>query len=176
MDAKANTHLCPSPVAKQVAGQDVFGARSAYVIVISGGIPGKMIRLSEAGTSLGRSADSSFQVSDITVSRRHASIAVDEAGAVRIQDEGSTNGTRLNGKRLDAHRPVLMADGDRILLGTTFELKLVQLDQDDERFQLEMFERTVRDSLTGLYNRAYLLDQIGILARGARGRAWGWRC
>jgi two-component system cell cycle response regulator len=39
-------------------------------------------------------------------------------------------------------------------------LKLVRLDPTDERFQREMFERTVRDSLTGLYNRSYFLSQI----------------
>ncbi len=43
-------------------------------------------------------------------------------------------------------------------------LKLVRLDPHDERFQRDMFERTVRDPLTGLYHRAYFLSQIGVLA------------
>ena len=43
-------------------------------------------------------------------------------------------------------------------------LKLVHLDPHDERFQRDMFERTVRDTLTGLYHRAYFLNQIGTLA------------
>jgi diguanylate cyclase (GGDEF)-like protein len=42
-------------------------------------------------------------------------------------------------------------------------LKLVRLDPSDERFQREMFERTVRDAMTGLYNRAYFLNQLGAL-------------
>ena len=40
----------------------------------------------------------------------------------------------------------------------------MRLDHHDERFQRDMFERTVRDTLTGLYNRAYFLNQIGVLA------------
>jgi diguanylate cyclase (GGDEF)-like protein len=43
-------------------------------------------------------------------------------------------------------------------------LKFVRLDPCDEQFQREMFERTVRDALTGLYNRTYFLTQVGPLA------------
>ena len=49
-------------------------------------------------------------------------------------------------------------------LGARVVLKLVRLDPHDERFQRDMFERTVRDTLTGLYHRAYFLSQIGVLA------------
>jgi two-component system, cell cycle response regulator len=43
-------------------------------------------------------------------------------------------------------------------------MKLVRLDSSDEHFQRQMFERTVRDGLTGVYNRAYFLNQVGGLA------------
>lgn len=85
-------------------------------------------------------------------------------GSILISDDGSTNGTFLNGKRLHSHRPVELTDGDRVQLGTNIVFKLVRLDAHDEQFQREMFERTVRDPLTGLYNRTYLLNQIGVLA------------
>jgi diguanylate cyclase (GGDEF)-like protein len=88
---------------------------------------------------------------------------MDASGAFYIRDEGSTNGTFLNGRRLEPRRPQPIEDGDRIQLGTDVMLKLVRLDPSDERFQREMFERTVRDGLTGLYNRAYFLDQISAL-------------
>jgi two-component system, cell cycle response regulator len=164
MDAKANTHICESPVALTDPEIQVAPPHSAYMLVVSGGIPGTMVRLSEQGTTMGRSAESSFQISDITVSRDHAVVMVDDLGSVQIRDEGSTNGTFVNGRRLHAHRPVDLADGDRVQLGTNIVLKLVRLDPNDEQFQREMFERTVRDTLTGLYNRAYLLNQIGVLA------------
>jgi two-component system cell cycle response regulator len=168
MDAKANTHLCVSPVLQTLAETPPAAAHSAYMIVVAGGIPGTMVRLSDEGTSLGRSADSTFEISDIMVSRRHAFVAVEKMGAVQIRDEGSTNGTFVNGKRIPRNRPVKLSDGDRIQLGNHVVLKLVRLDPNDEQFQREMFERTVRDTLTGLYNRDYLLNQIGPLAeRGA---------
>jgi diguanylate cyclase (GGDEF)-like protein len=36
-----------------------------------------------------------------------------------------------------------------------------------------MYERTVRDTLTGLYNRAYLLNQIGVLAERSASQGIG---
>ena len=36
-----------------------------------------------------------------------------------------------------------------------------------------MFERTVRDPLTGLYNRAYFLNQIGVLAERSAAQGIG---
>jgi two-component system, cell cycle response regulator len=89
---------------------------------------------------------------------------VAEIGTVYLRDDGSTNGTFVNGKRVAAYRQVSLDDGDRIQLGTSVVLKLARLDPNDELFQREMFERTVRDNLTGLYNRAYLINQIGLLA------------
>ena len=173
MDAKANTHICASPVAQTDTDKKVTAPHSAYMLVVSGGIPGTMVRLSEQGTSLGRSAESTFQISDITVSRDHAVIMTDEMGSVQVRDEGSTNGTFLNGKRIHAHRQVELADGDRVQLGTNIVFKLVRLDPTDEQFQREMFERTVRDTLTGLYNRAYLLNQVGVLAERSAAQGIG---
>jgi two-component system, cell cycle response regulator len=173
MDAKANTLICASPVTQPDTEKKVTAIHSAYMLVVSGGIPGTMVELSEQGTTLGRSAECSFQISDITVSREHAVIMIDEMGSVQIRDQGSTNGTFLNGKRIHARRLVELADGDRVQLGTKIVLKLVRLDPNDEQFQREMFERTVRDPLTGLYNRAYLLNQIGVLAERSASQGIG---
>jgi two-component system, cell cycle response regulator len=173
MDAKANTHICVSPVTQLDTQKKVTALHSSYMLVVSGGIPGTMVQLSEQGTSLGRSGESSFQISDITVSRDHAVVMTDETGTVQIRDEGSTNGTFLNGKRIHAHRLVDLADGDRVQLGTKIVFKLVRLDPNDEQFQREMYERTVRDPLTGLYNRAYLLNQIGVLAERSASQGIG---
>lgn len=164
MDAKANTLICAAPLSQDDPETVIAPPNSAYLIVVSGGIPGTMVRVNDWGTTLGRSADSSFQISDITVSRQHAFLSVDEIGTVYLRDDGSTNGTFVNGKRVTAYRQVSLNDGDRIQLGTSVVLKLARLDPNDELFQREMFERTVRDNLTGLYNRAYLINQIGLLA------------
>ncbi len=139
-----------------------------YFIMISGGIPGAMLQLSASGTRIGRAVDNALQLPDESVSRYHASLRQDEEGLVRLTDLGSTNGTFLNGRRLPPRTPVCVRDGDRIQFGTAIVVKFVRPDPTEERFQRELFERTVRDSLTGLYNRGYFLGEVGPLGdRGA---------
>src|SRR4051794_38041927 len=163
MDAKANTHVCVSPITQTQEDSQRTASQAAYLIVVGGVIPGTMLQLANQRTSLGRSAENTFQLYDITVSRRHAFVWMDALGCVFLMDEGSTNGTFLNGRRVEADRAHRLEDGDRVQLGTGVVLKLVRLDPSDERFQREMFERTVRDAMTGLYHRSYFLNQIGAL-------------
>src|SRR5260370_37038217 len=65
MDAIGNTLICVSPVAQSEAKTKLAAQPAAFLITVSGGIPGMMLRLSEDGTSLGRSTESSFQLCDI---------------------------------------------------------------------------------------------------------------
>jgi FHA domain len=50
------------------------------------------------------------------VSRRHATVEVDDLGHATIRDEGSTNGTFVNGDRVLPGSDVRLVDGDRIRL------------------------------------------------------------
>jgi two-component system cell cycle response regulator len=166
MDARGKTQICVSTVA---GSEPVAGAQSAaplllYLIVVRGGIPGTMLRLAQKSSSLGRSAENTFQFHDSTVSRRHAVLSIDAAGTAWLTDLGSTNGTFVNGWRIALQTPVQVGDGSRIQLGSSTLLKYLKLDPCEEGFQRELYERSVRDNLTGLYNRGYFLSQIGPLA------------
>ena len=94
--------VCISPVVQADSEKKLIASHSAFMLVVSGGIPGTMVPFCEEGTRLGRSAENSFQINDITVSREHAVVVVDNLGSVHIRDEGSTNGTFVNGKRIRA--------------------------------------------------------------------------
>src|SRR4051812_1522893 len=135
-----------------------------FLIMVNGGIPGAMLRLSAEGTRLGRAVDNTYPLAEGSVSRHHAQLSVDPQGVVRLTDLASVNGTFLNGRRLVPHTPTRLQDGDRVQLGSAVVLKFVRLDPCDEQFQRELFERIVRDGLTGLYNRAYFLNQVASLA------------
>ncbi len=50
------------------------------------------------------------------VSRRHATVMVDDGGRATIRDEGSTNGTFVNGERVHPGGEVRLVDGDQIRL------------------------------------------------------------
>jgi pSer/pThr/pTyr-binding forkhead associated (FHA) protein len=60
---------------------------------------------------IGRSPDCDGRLENPLVSRRHCSL-FERDGEVWVQDLGSQNGTRLNGERLTAPRPI--HDGDRL--------------------------------------------------------------
>jgi Protein of unknown function (DUF3662)/FHA domain len=64
---------------------------------------------------LGRSRECDIRLADTNVSRRHAEVR-HEDDAYWIVDLGSTNGTELNGRRVERAR---LSDGDRITLGAT---------------------------------------------------------
>jgi Protein of unknown function (DUF3662)/FHA domain len=64
---------------------------------------------------LGRSRECDIRVPDANVSRRHAELR-QEGATYWIVDLDSTNGTELNGRRIDRAK---LADGDRITVGST---------------------------------------------------------
>jgi pSer/pThr/pTyr-binding forkhead associated (FHA) protein len=69
---------------------------------------------------VGRSSDLDMVLVEDMVSRRHAKITVN-GDNVTIQDLGSTNGTFVNGERIER---MTLTDGDRVLIGTSI-IKLV---------------------------------------------------
>ncbi|GAC1474516.1 MAG: GGDEF domain-containing protein [Isosphaeraceae bacterium] len=132
-----------------------------------------MLPLASEVARIGRSQENSLRFSDLSISRRHATIVSDPQGEVWVTDLDSTNGTFLNGGRLPGHLPHRLHDGDRLQFGTTVVVKVVRLAPSDEQFQRELFERSVRDPLTGLSNRAFFFDQLGPLSEMGAARGLG---
>ncbi len=160
MDVKGNTRICSSPLDRTEEKTHPPAPLPMYLIMVRGGITGALLRVEARTTSLGRSIDNTHSFQDATVSRRHAALSHDAEGRAWLADLGSSNGTFVNGKRLVPHRPTRLEPGGRIQLGASVVLKYVGLDPCEERFQRELFDRAVRDNLTGLYNRAYFLEQV----------------
>jgi hypothetical protein len=77
---------------------------------------GERITLGDQVVSFGRHPDCTIVLNDPNVSRRHAEVRPVGAGYI-ICDLGSTNGTKINGVRIDGERP--LHDGDIVSLGTT---------------------------------------------------------
>jgi len=86
-------------------------ARAARALLVGGG---KRRMLSGERLVLGRSREADLVVDDPNVSRRHAELRRDGEDW-RIVDLGSTNGVKVNGRRVDETR---LEPGDGILLGT----------------------------------------------------------
>jgi hypothetical protein len=80
-------------------------------------LDGRRLVVGSAGVTLGRSRQCDIVLSDPNVSREHAEIRP-RGGSWVLSDLGSTNGSRLNGRRIDGAEVV--RPGDEIELGATF--------------------------------------------------------
>ena len=84
---------------------------------------GKRLVVGPGGATMGRSRQCDVTVDDPNVSRNHAEVRP-RGGSWVVSDLGSTNGSRLNGHRVEGSE--VLKPGDEIELGTTvlrFELE-----------------------------------------------------
>ena len=103
-------HSTASRVAEQLA--DARPPRREAPLLL---MDDRRLVVGPGGVTLGRSRQSDVMVDDANVSRAHAEIRPHGRSWV-LTDLGSTNGTRLNGRRVS--RPETLAPGDEIELGT----------------------------------------------------------
>lgn len=64
---------------------------------------------------IGKGADNDFVANDSTVSRKHALLTITDDGRIVLKDLNSTNGTYVNGKRIQSD--VVLQPTDVVLLG-----------------------------------------------------------
>jgi Inner membrane component of T3SS, cytoplasmic domain len=88
-------------------------AQPPRLVVVSGPRAGAVVALGDGELTLGRGWDNDLVLPDVSVSRRHALLR--RAGAeVLLVDQGSGNGTRVNGRMVERVR---LRNGDEISLG-----------------------------------------------------------
>jgi diguanylate cyclase (GGDEF)-like protein len=106
---------------------------------------------------MGRASDTQLQVEDDGISRKHCKIATAPNGAHQLVDLGSTNGTFLNGIKVNV---ATLQDGDKIQIGANTVLKFSLQDQLEEQYQRTIYESATRDGLTRIFNKKYFLDTL----------------
>lgn len=87
--------------------------------ILSGARAGHVERLENPTTSLGRHSASTLRFdphADLDVSGRHAEIHLVD-GKYFLRDVGSTNGTYVNGKRMEPGENIELHDGDKLRFG-----------------------------------------------------------
>jgi predicted nucleic acid-binding Zn-ribbon protein len=76
--------------------------------------PIEMFEIAEGWTRIGRSAAADLRLDDPSVSRRHALVVSEKPKALRVLDDRSLNGVRLNGVQIEWAR---LVDGDELAVG-----------------------------------------------------------
>ncbi len=95
---------------------DRLEARGVLVIC-NGGFEGMEYELSSGETLIGRNPTTDITLLDENISREHAIVLLDEeTGAYTVEDLQSSNGTKVNGKRI---RSADLVDADEIEIGNT---------------------------------------------------------
>ena len=89
------------------------------LLIVREGTETPAIEIAAVPRHLGRAADNDLVISEATVSSQHATIWL-ESGRAWIRDQGSRNGTFVNGNRIRG--AVELKDGDAVRLGANSEL------------------------------------------------------
>jgi len=107
---------------------------AAELKVVGGKHAGQVIPLNRRKFLIGREQDCQLRPNSEMVSRHHCVFSLDDF-SVRLRDLGSTNGTLVNGERIQ--REIVLTNTDRILIGNLeFELVVradVQAPEADSR-------------------------------------------
>lgn len=138
-------------------GEDAFAAASEWALVAyAGAALGRIFPLRSGSSLIGRAPDVQVALLDGEVSRHHARIGV-IGGQVWLEDLGSTNGTLVNGTRIQG--AVVLHGGDRVVIGGHV-LKLVAMDPLERAFHETLLDLSTKDPLTGLANRTRALAEL----------------
>ncbi len=128
----------------------------ATLTVVSGPDTGRSFSLGPDVT-IGRGRQCEIPLDDPSVSRTHTRIFLDPNGVRWLVDLGSRNGTFVDGFRVERHQ---LRDGDRIQLGPAVQFRYAVTDDEEERLLRELYESSVRDPLTGVFNRKHFNERL----------------
>ena len=155
-----------APRASQAAQTN---GRKPCLTVLSGGPVGMLYTLPlEAGLLIGRGRDADVRLTHRRASRHHARIRTNPEGTAVVEDLGSTHGTFLNGRPVRRFR---LKDGDKLSLGPSAVIRFSYQDETERDFHHGLIDSEIKDPLTGLYTRSYLLDQIAVTCAHAQRHA-----
>lgn len=138
------------------AKKDEDKVKRPCLIMIKGDFIGQVYELSNDVTMIGRSDDVDLVVSDISISRRHAMI-VNRVEGFHVSDLGSTNGTFVNKDPVSSPRK--LSEGDKVTVGM-ITFKFSYQDDDDTQYHMMLRNMAIKDGLTRVYNKRYLMEAL----------------
>src|SRR6185436_9926133 len=127
------------------------GERRPALVFLRGELLAVPIPLEREQVTLVRALDADIRINDSRASRLHARITTEcdketNENRYRVVDLGSTNGTILNGTRIEK---AFLQDGDKFEVGDQL-IRFEMLDEIDREFQQQIHRLLVHDELTGL--------------------------
>ena len=126
-------------------------------LLIKGPQKGRPLPIPEGHWTIGRGSESDISVQGRGISRIHLQLESAPDGSVKATDCNSTNGMLVNGNWVREHH---FSAGDILQLGPEVACKFTLLPACELDMQLHLYDQSILDDLTGLYNRRYLIDTL----------------
>lgn len=123
---------------------------------IDGPNAGRVLALRSEQLTIGRSPRADLHLAEEGVSRKHARICWANDAYV-LEDLGSQNGTFVWGKPVSA---VQLRQGDLIRVGPVATLRFCWMDEHQKNLLEDLYESSVRDPLTGAFNRRHFAERL----------------
>jgi two-component system cell cycle response regulator len=117
---------------------------------------GRVCGLEGAEVTFGRAATCTHAFDEASLSRVHARLVRKDRAYV-VEDAGSRNGIFVNDAKVASAR---LNDGDRVRLGSAVTLRFQMVDDQEEKSLVKVYESSVKDGLTGAWNRKYLDERL----------------
>ncbi len=156
-DEEASTRTSEATVAMAAPSAPRQSIR-ALLTVVNGPNIGRVYSVRDGETLLGRGRNVHVRMDDAGASRVHARIVTAESGRYFLEDMQSTNGTFVDGERIERYE---LTSGKRINIGPNIIVSFAILDAQAERLARQNYESSVRDPLTKAHNRRYLVERLG---------------
>ncbi|MBD3239094.1 MAG: diguanylate cyclase [Chitinivibrionales bacterium] len=125
-----------------------------YLVMYTERNMGKRLDLSEAKVTIGRAPDADIVIDDKRVSKIHCLLQY-QKGAILVEDNNSTNGTFLNGQRIDK---ASVTSSALLQIGGTV-MKIEFKNKAEVDYEDELLRKATTDALTGIANRHYFMNR-----------------
>src|SRR5947208_6370084 len=126
-----------------------------WLFVVYGNDRARHIKLGETAITLGRGPGVDVVLNDDRASKVHCSARVTAGDAVEIVDQGSRNGTFVDGERIGR---ATLHPNSQVRIGHTI-LRVELKEAEQVRLEEELFQAAVTDVLTGIPNRRWFEDR-----------------
>jgi diguanylate cyclase (GGDEF)-like protein len=138
----------------------------ACLILIRGNPQGHRFFLTADEMIIGREPSADISIPDPSISRKHARVVRTPSGAT-LEDLGSSNGTSINGKKIEAGTVVELTKEDLIKLGNSI-VKYLPAGEIEIIFYGNLNQAANSDPLTKCFNKGYFLEAIEAEVKRAR--------
>ncbi len=138
------------------AAPPTAGDRMHVLVRMDGANVGQVTRLSGEIVEIGRIAKNAVHLPFEGVSRQHARLVL-KGGKYWLEDLASANGTFVQGTRITVHA---LSDGDVVQFGPRVVFRYSVTDPGEEKIMRQLYESSVKDSLTGAHNREYFAERL----------------